>query len=206
MYFEFPAILNCRHWILMMQYSISIVKTHWWQNCKYVSNKVTDINLIKMHIHVGYINDFWWVRKPNHLHVCSDSKSKEILQGLIFFALKSTEKHKAIIRIVKTILDNSRKTFLNKVFQKIFSSLRKLTDSHFECKYFLVNLVHSSKYFVLVLFTLSWMKRVTASLEFITVHSCLVTKSKILESELLNQTIIIVKNAAVKIDKLRLFY
>lgn len=91
-----------------------------------------------MHIHEGYItgNDFWWVRKPNHLHVCSDSKSKEILQDLIFFALKSTEKHKAIIRIVKTILDNSRKTFLNKVFQKIFSSLRKLTDSHFECKYF----------------------------------------------------------------------
>lgn len=134
-----------------------------------------------MHIHVGYItgNDFWWVRKPNHLHVCSDSKSKEILQDLIFLA--STEKHKAIIRIVKTILDNSRKTFLNKVFQKIFSSLRKLTDSHFECKYFFVNLVHSSKYFVLVLFTLSWMKRVTAkaSLEFITVHSCLVTKSKI---------------------------
>lgn len=139
MYFEFPAILNCRYWIFMMQYSISIVKTHWWQNCKYVSNKVTDINLIKMHIHVGYItgNDFWWVRKPNHLHVCSDSKSKEILQGLIFFALKSTEKHKAIIRIVKTILDNSRKTFLNKVFQKIFSSLRNLRDSHFECKYFL---------------------------------------------------------------------
>lgn len=97
MYFEFPAILNCRYWIFMMQYSISIVKTHWWQNCKYVSNKVTDINLIKMHIHVGYItgNDFWWVRKPNHLHVCSDSKSKEILQSLIFFALKSTERHKS---------------------------------------------------------------------------------------------------------------
>lgn len=136
MYFEFPAILNCRYWIFMMQYSISIVKTHWWQNCKYVSNKVTDINLIKMHIHEGYINDFWWVRKPNHLHVCSDSKSKEILQGLIFFALKSTERHKAIIRIVKTILDNSRKTFLNKVFQKIFSSLRNLRDSHLNANIF----------------------------------------------------------------------
>lgn len=112
-----------------------MVKTHWWQNCKYVSNQVTDINLIKMHI--GYIIDFWWVRKPNDLHACSDSKIKEILQDLIFFASKSTEKHKAVIRIVKTILDNSRKTFLNKVFQKkIFSSLRKLTDSHFECKYF----------------------------------------------------------------------
>lgn len=155
-------------------------------------------------MHIGYINDFWWVTKPNDLHACSDSKSKEILQDLIFLA--STEKHKAIIRIVKTILDNSRKTFLNKVFQKIFSSLWNITEFHFECKYFFVNLVHSSKYFVLVLFTLSWMKRVTASLEFITVHSCLVTKSKILESELLNQTIIIVKNAAVKIDKLRLFY
>lgn len=84
--------------------------------------------------------------------------------------------------------------------------IKKFKRFSFWMQILFANLVHSSKYFVLVLFTLSWMKRVTASLEFITVHSCLVTKSKILESELLNQTIIIVKNAAVKIDKLRLFY
>lgn len=52
-------------------------------------------------MHIGYIIDFWWVRKPNDLHACSDSKSKEILQDLIFFASKSTEKHKAIIRMVQ---------------------------------------------------------------------------------------------------------
>lgn len=57
--------------------------------------------------------------------------------------------------------------------------IKKFKRFSFWMQIFFVNLVHSSKYFVLVLFTLSWMKRVTASLEFITVHSCLVTKSKI---------------------------
>lgn len=69
-----------------MQYSILIVKTHWLQNWKYVSNQVKDNYLIKMHI--GYINDFWWDRKPKFLHACSDSKSKEILKGLIFVCFK----------------------------------------------------------------------------------------------------------------------
>lgn len=101
-------------------------------------------------MHIGYINDFWWVRKPKFLHACSDSKSKETLKGLIFFASKSTEKHKAIIRIVKQFWTIQGKHFLTKSwksYKNIF--IIKITNrfSFWMHMVFLVNLVHSSKYF-----------------------------------------------------------
>lgn len=133
-------------------------------------------------------------------------KEQRNIARLNFLCIEVYRETQSYIKDSKNHFGQFKENISEQSLPKNIFIIKKFKRFSFWMQIFFVNLVHSSKYFVLVLFTLSWMKRVTASLEFITVHSCLVTKSKILESELLNQTIIIVKNAAVKIDKLRLFY